>query len=474
MRQLFLLLNFTLCVTFVAAQDGGRMLSFDEALSKMMGNNPQIKAHGYEEKVAEQERKAAFGLRLPQVTAMGSYVYMGDDISIDLNHMKKPVSDIIGGMGGVLPDHTMGQAAALLRNNWELMIQEQQVGFAGGSAVMPLYMGGKINAANNAAKINERSVAEQGEQSKNSLVSELVERYYGLSLACQVVSVRSQVLEGMKEHLADAKALEANGVIAKGERLYAEVKVAEAERELLNARLQIKTLTAALNNTLGESDPQLYTPVTTMFILTDIENLEHFKALALKNSPLLNQVALKRDLAQQGVKAERSEFLPQVALMGGGIAYNYQLSEHVPKWSVGAGVKIKIFDGLSREHKYSAAKNRVRQVESIQVKANNDILVMVEKLYNQICTYGDQIRSIDASMEFAQEYLRIKQAAFKEGMAPSSEVIDAQLNLAKTRTERLQAAYYYDLMLANMLEVAGVSDEFAAYAKRDQAKQIKI
>jgi hypothetical protein len=40
------------------------------------------------------------------------------------------------------------------------------------------------------------------------------------------------------------------------------------------------------------------------------------------------------------------------------------------------------------------------------------------------------------------------------------------------RTERLQAAYNFDVLLAQLLEAAGISDEFAAYARRMDARVI--
>ena len=54
----------------------------------------------------------------------------------------------------------------------------------------------------------------------------------------------------------------------------------------------------------------------------------------------------------------------------------------------------------------------------------------------------------------------MKNAAFLEGMSSSTDLIDAELNLAGVRTERLQAAYNFDLLLAQLLEAAGISDEF--------------
>lgn len=477
MKRILLVINLVLATVFSYAQNDAKILSFDEALIRTMDNNPQIKALQYEEKAAEQERKAAFGLRLPQITAMGTYAHLGSDIDLDFNKLKAPVSGILGELAGTgaVPPAILQQAGQLLGANWGIMIQNRDLGFAAGNVVMPIYMGGKINAANNAAKINERTVDQTGRQSRNALVSELVERYFGLALADQVVAVREQVLNGMRVHLRDAVAMETNGVIAKGERLYVDVKVAEAERELLKARLQRETIASALGNTLGENNnANSYRPVSMMFTLSTIEDISYFKSLAESGNPLLKQVSLKHDLAVQGVKLERSEFLPQIAVMGGGNFYNYQVSKYIPTWGVGVGVKLKIFDGLNREYKYSAAKNKVRQVESVQVKANNDISMLVEKLYNEMRTYHDQITSIDASMAFAVEYLRIKEAAFKEGMAASTDVIDAQLNLAKICTERLQSAYYYDLMLARLLEASGISDQFAEYASRDTAKQVKI
>lgn len=98
--------------------------------------------------------------------------------------------------------------------------------------------------------------------------------------------------------------------------------------------------------------------------------------------------------------------------------------------------------------------------------------MLVEKLYNQMENYRNQMASIDASLDFASEYLKVQNAAFLAGMASSSELIDAELNLAKVRTERLQAAYNYDLMLARLLEAAGVSDEFASYIRRPDARQV--
>ena len=427
-----------------AQEQTPRVLSLDEALEITLSGSPVIEASRYEEKAAQQERRAAIGLRMPQISVGGTYTYLGKDIGFDFNDLKGPVGnithDILG--SGLIPTELIPQIQQLLTPvmgaDWFLTLQDRSLGFVGGQVTLPIYMGGK--------------------------------RYYGLALARQVVEVRQQVVDGVGQHLKDAIALEQNGMIPHSERLYVEFKMAEAERELQNARLQVETIASALNNTLGQQAEVL--PVTTMFVLGNLEDVAYYKDLAAKFNPLLSQVALKRQLAKEGVRLQRANFLPQVAAMGGASFYNYQVTKIMPRWAVGVGVNLKIFDGLNREYKYSAAKQTVKQVEVLEMKAGKDIAVLIEKLYNQMNNYANQMKSIDASLAFAEEYLKAKNAAFLEGMSSSSDLVDAELNLAKVRTERMQTAYNYDVALAKLLEAAGISDEFISYLHRTDARPI--
>ena len=289
-------------------------LSFDDALSMMTDWNPALRAAKYEEQAARRERQAAAGLFSPVLSVGGSYAYMSQDIvfNLDLNDYKQNVQ---AGLGQLLPalDPQLQQAVGgllgpLMGQSWEYAytIQPRQLGFVGGSVKMPLFMGGKINAAYRAAKIGEQSVREQTAQTRNALVSELVERYFGCVLALQAADVRRQAVDGVRKHLADAVAMEREGMITESERLYVEFKLAEAERELQDAEMQLKTLQAALNNTLGTVSSG--TPLTPLFVLDGIEPLDYYQQLAEMYSPLLNQVAYKQQLAHENVRAWRAAF----------------------------------------------------------------------------------------------------------------------------------------------------------------------
>ena len=476
MKKVTLVMLALTAVIQLPAQEQGRTLSLEEALEMTLSDNPAIRAAEFNRRAAQQERRAAIGLRMPQIGITGSYAYLGKDIEIDLNNMKTPVQNLAGQIlqSGMIPPDFIPSISQMLSGamaaNWALPLQDRSLGFVGGDVTVPLWMGGKINAANRAARINEQTARSQGIQQRNALVSELVERYYGLALAKQVVVVRQQVVDGVRKHLEDATALEAQGMIARSEKLYVEFKMSEAERDLQNAKSQAETIASALNSTLGKEGD--YQPVTAMFMLGRIEPLDYFETLAAQRNPLLDQVEQKRQLAYEGVRAQRSSFLPQVVAMGGVSFYDYQISKVLPRWAVGVGVNLKLFDGLNREYKYSAAKQTVRRVEALQIKANSDISVLIEKLYHQMDNYRTQMESIEASLAFAEEYLKTKNAAFLEGMSSSTDLIDAELNLAKVKTERIEAAYRYDVLLAQLLEAAGVSNEFTSYMRRSDTRHI--
>ena len=461
-------------------QPSGEMLTLEDAIAATLTDNPAMKAAAYEERAAEQERRAAIGLRMPQIGVTGAYTYMSKDIGFDFNDLKGSVQDFSGKLLGsgmidpsLLPTIQQGVQqliGPIMASDWFLKVQDRSFGFVGGEVTVPVFLGGKINAANRAAKIQQQAAVEQGNQTRYALISQVAERYFGLALALQVVEVRRQVVDGVRRHLDDAIALEQNGMIAHSERLYVEFKMAEAERELANAQLQAKTISSALQNTLNRDGD--YLPVTAMFVLDHIETLDYYRELAEERNPLLGQVSLKRRLAEEGVRVQRSDFMPQVVAMGGASFYNYQVAGLVPRWAVGVGVNFKIFDGLNREYKFSAAKQTARRVGELQTKAGKDISVLLEQLYDQLQSYRNRIVSIDASLAFAEEYLRVKNAAFLEGLSSSSDLIDAELNLAAVRAERLQAAFNYDKTLAQLLETAGIADEFPAYARRSDAQRI--
>mgnify|MGYP001251147279 CR=1 FL=1 len=62
----------------------------------------------------------------------------------------------------------------------------------------------------------------------------------------------------------------------------------------------------------------------------------------------------------------------------------------------------------------------------------------------------------------SEELVRMRKKAFTEGMATSTEVIDAETMLSKVKVARLAAYYEYDVALMNLLALCGTRNNSAA------------
>jgi outer membrane protein TolC len=480
---------------------GIKNLTFEEALDLTLHNNSVIRQSNNKSLQMEQELKAAKGMHLPKLSLSASYVYMSDNLELDLTPMRDAISPLYNALGhygkfggvpnpdpatsGIMPYLPDDISTSVVRgkmleglesvNNaqWIQTIQNKRFGTVNAGFVLPLYTGGKINAANSAAKIKLEESKIETVQKSNELSFELVERYFGLILANQAVKVRSQVKDGMQKHYEDAEKLAKEGMIAQVEVLNAKVYYSDADRELKKSERQVEILNEAVLNTLSESRETKINPLSTLFYVDKIGTLDFYQQKAIENSPLLGQINKKKELAQQGVKAERSAYLPTIAATGTYDIVNKDLSPYLPDYLVGVGLQWSLFDGNSRSGKVKSAQYQQMQVNDFYAKAESDIHSAISKYYQELHMNLEQINELDAAMEFTLEYLRAREKAFTEGLATTTQVSDANLAVAKAKTERLQAIYAWDVALSKLLYYAGLSDQFVNYLNSPEAKQGK-
>ena len=433
-------------------------LTFDDALTLCLERNPAIIATDYAERAAHRERQAAIGLFMPKVSIKGAYTHLDKDVKIDFNKM----------LSSSLP--LIGEGLSALGLDLSYTLQSRNTAFLGGDVEMPIFAGGKIWTANKAAKINEERTREQSRQVRNALVEEIVERYFGVELARQGVAIREEAVKVIEQHLHDVALLEREGMAVESERLYAEYRLAEAERDLQRAQLQFETAQRALQTSLGTQ--QRVQPSTPMFLLSQIESLDYFVAMAELHNPQLGEVDRLRELARMNVRLQSGNLFPEVVAMGGMVFCEHQLSPLVPRMAVGIGLNFKIFDGLSKEYKLASARLQLRRVEALERKAEQDIALLVESLYNGVQSVLATLSAVERSEQFAEEFLRAKSVAFREGMATTTDIVDATLNLSRSKLERVQTAYDLDVALARLLCASGMAESFLRYVNAPTSQSI--
>ncbi len=448
------------------ADSAGVELTFSDAVQRMKTANDAIIAARFEEEQRMREKSASRGLFFPKVDVKANGVKMSDPVVMDLNDIRTAMLAVQQGTlvgAGVNPAvaNAINQQTAQNLPEFKKTLVEDKFMTVDATVTQPIFTGGKILAANRAAGARVSESHAKLVDTQNRLISELVNRYFGYRLAMKVIDVRKMVYDGMEKHLSDAKALEKNGVIARVERLHAEVAFSEAEREYKKALRNSELARTVLNNTLGGNDPVV--PVTPLFILKEVKPLEYYQRMALDSNPLLKQIAATRDLAHQNYMKEIASYSPDIFIFGSRQLYEWHSPEYTPKWIIGFGATCNIFEGFAGANHVRAAESQEERVASLETKAKKDIRTLVEKNYQELMLALEQYQSIQSSFKFAEEYLRVREKAFVEGSATSLDVVDAELAFAKVRIDKLKAAYDYDVALGALLEASGQSSLIDQY-----------
>lgn len=446
-------------------------LSFNEACGLMISNNSALQSAGYALDAASEERRAARGLRMPQVNLSGTYLYMQRDVDIDLGGSKGVVTSAVGSLindgvsSGVIPQDVaqfIGAGLAPITNlDWRFTLQNRSTAVVGAELMMPIYMGGRINAANRAAELNIdiRSAELAGVES--ALLTELVERYYGVILAQAVVAVRGDMKRGIEQHLSDAEAMEQEGLMPHSAILFLRYRLLEAEGEVSEAEYNLTIARRALQTTLN-IDEEVW-PTDELFSNGVIRSLDYYVDAARELNPIIQGAESISGLAAVDVQLKRAELLPELFAFGGGVVYDYKLSDMVPRWCVGLGASFKLFNGLVKERNYAASRLMSRGVDAQVDDVVADVLLMVEQSYYGVQQAIEAMQTHRSSMVFAQSYYTTIYEGFIEGVSSATELMDAQIALTATKVEWLNAAYEYCKALAKLLEVSGLSYSFNDY-----------
>ncbi len=477
------------------------ILSFEEALKISLENNPRFNQDRLLEQEKKLEKKAASGLYLPSIGLSANYAYMSEDLHLDLTPVRDaivPLYDALGnfgkfsgvpaidpstgnmiidpstGMPVILDDATSTQAIRgkllegknqIMSAEWDKMIQKKQFATLSANISLPIYVGGKIRAANKVATLKCEESELKSQQSYSTHINEMVERYYGLCLSYQVEVVRKEVFEAMKNHLNDAERLYKGGMIAKVQYLHAKVYFDQAQRELMKSGRQVDIVNVALMNSLGLQDKKEIVPVSKLFYINDLKSLDYYISKVTESSIILKQVENKKKQAEQKYKVERSELLPAVAAMGMYDIANKDFSPYMPEYMAGVGLKWNMFSGRRALNKTKAAKYTVQRVEEVKNKYKADIITGVSKIYQNLQMCLEQLEELKTSMEFAQEYLIVREKSFKEGMATSTELVDARLAVTKVKIDRLKVLYDFDVNLSNLYDLCGMAHDFVNVQK---------
>lgn len=427
----------------VAAQEARLSLSYAEAQARLLDRSDAIDAADAAVQAAEARLEATRTLGRPEIEVEAQALDFQKTLYLPLGSLE-PVANAFG-----ITDP--------LRFRIRRFVSRPIV-----TATVPIYAGGQMDAARQGATSRVAIEVANLDEASQQALAQLARAYFGRQLAAQALAIRQDVVEGIRGHVADARALEREQQIAPAQRLQAEAQFEQALREAEKAAADLAAADIALEGLLRVTTP--VNPTTPLML--EERALPQRDALimdAMDNHPGLNRLRANVRLAGAGVATEKAELRPTVY----GLAqYNLDRQDTLvtdPDFIFGVGVKYKVASGLGRRSSVAAARSTEAQAEAGVREAQVQIETGVRISHAQVLSAQARYALYGRSIAAADESLRVARLSFRELQGTSRDVTDAELAAGRVRVEQAQAAYEYLDALVSLLEVSGQVDRLPEF-----------
>ena len=306
----------------------------------------------------------------------------------------------------------------------ELPLQERGYASLRGTVSVPLFTGGQIPAAINAAAATSHASQEELRRTDLDLRLQVATAYVATLLAEKLLTVALSAESGLRAHRADVTRLLEQGIVAKNDALAAEVALADAEQRTFDARAQLDLARTAYNRLLER-------PLDTAVELEDLEpaptadSLAQLTAVALEQRPELRTLTEHAAALRYEAERTRAAVRPQLAALAGyGFEENrYQVHEGL--WSVGVGFRWAAFDGGVARARSSSLREQARALEDRALDGQSRIAVEVHQRHLELRTGLDRLAVAGKALEQADENLRVTRSRYRAGTGTNTEVLDA-------------------------------------------------
>ena len=469
MRLYSILATVTLSLSALAQVPTG-VVSLDSCRSMALESNKQLMITRQAMKTAHYQNREAFAAYLPALDFNGGYMYNQKDISIFSSDQYLPIKTFDPAKGSyefslvTNPETGMpikGPDGQYIPKDVAYLPKDamtydiHNVFFGAVTLTQPIYMGGKIVAMNKITRYAEH-LAEQLNNSEAENVVYAVDAAYWMVVSLKSKQKLAQSYVNLLDTLQHNVSLMVDeGVATRSDLLSVDVKLNSAQVDLTKVDNGLSLARMALAQVCG-------LPVNTVFTLAD-EDLETADVTGdvakqynmeeiYSRRPDLRALEIGVNIAGQAKNVALSDMLPKVAVIGAYGFSNPNMFNGFSKrfngaFSVGATVSIPLWHWGGNYNKYRAAKSE----ETIMKLRLSDARDLVDLQVNQASFKAQEAyKTYDmtsTNLAKADDNLRTANLAFKEGVATTDNVMEAQTAWLKAHSEQIDAMI--DVYLCN-------------------------
>ena len=456
-----------------------QLLSLDSCRAMAIRNNKQMGITQQKKVMAHYNTKAARTQYLPKLNVVGGYMFTSREISLLSKEQKTTLSNIGTALSGSIGEDISSVIAAMTRDGVFTPSQAEHIGAVLGnmgtnvggaingvgqnvvnalhtdtrnmfmaSAVVtqPIYMGGAISAANKMASISEQMVANDYEAKLQATLHGTDHAYWMVVSLKHKRKLADNYLKLVKKLSNDVHKMIDEGVATRADGLKVDVKVNEAEMTLTQADNGLSLAKMFLCQLCG-------LPLDSKITLAD-EDRESLPIEVVADDIDVNTVADNRpevkllentvDLSRQVTRLARASYLPQILLSGGYSATNPNLYNGFERkfsgaWNVGVVVRMPVWNWFEGVYKVRASKAAtcIAQLEVGDVREKIELQVSQSRF--KMSEANRRLVMATSNVDKANENLRCANLGFREGVIPSTGVMEAQTAWLQAQSQKIDA-----------------------------------
>lgn len=402
-------------------------LSLEDAVRLALVNSPRVRQAELNVKIGQDRVLGALSNYLPKVQLQSVYHHVDAVAKIDL------------GIPGAPPvsfgSRDQTNASAML--------------------IVPIYTFGKSEAAYRQALRSTEAAKFDAVRARQNTVAAASQAYFRVLEAHEFEKVAEKSLEQIKAHLAVAESFYKQGLVTRNDVLAAKVRRLEMEQQLLRARSNIQIARANLNRILGlplshptELSGQ-FTPVE--FSLTE----EHCTEIALAFRPELGSMSRRRKAAEAALSGAKAARYPTISFSGGWNWTSDKTRVNKDNWSTDLMAEWNIFSGLAATAGIRSCAHAIEQLDEARRELIDGVALEVKTAYLNLLQSRKAIDVAREAVGQAEENLRIYQQRYEQGLVSSTDVLDAEAQLARARADLARSLFQNNAALVSMENAMG-------------------
>ncbi len=440
-RLVVVLLGCFVMSSSVSAAEGEGMLTLRDSIDLALKQSVIIHAAREGVTGAEAQKREAFTGFLPKFSTSYNYIRYNEAPYSTIHGFPTPASRTVVTVG--------------TEDNYTWALEARQLIFTGGG-IRANYEASKLGVS--AAQMEERGIV-------LDIIQDVKVAYFNVIKAEKLLVVARQSVKQLEAHRDMAQGFFDVGMIPRNDLLHAEVQLANGRQFLFRSENSLELARAKLN-TLLRRKIDAPVKVEDIFAYKPFEKSPgDCQEIALENRPEIRAYSMKVEQAKKIVNQTKSEFFPNVALVG-----NYSRFGDTPgvsgnefkdqeSWYLMAVANWNFWEWGRTKNRVDISKSRENQVADALANIKDMIILEVKNADLFMREAEKQILVSRKAIEQAEENFRITQERYREQVTTSTDVLDAQILLTRAKSDYTNAIGDYHISHANLERAMGVEQD---------------